>query len=58
MSAQKDKVDNDVKDWMAAAQNNAILINTLEQKIRQIAAEKRDFELMLTRYPSLADNIG
>ncbi len=43
---------------MAAAQNNAILINTLEQKIRQIAAEKRDFELMLTRYPSLADNIG
>ena len=48
--AQKDKVQNDLKDWMTTAENNAVLISTLEQKIRQISSEKRDFELLLTRF--------
>ncbi len=50
LSAQKEKVESDLKDWMATAENNTIMINTLEQKVRQITSEKRDFELMLTRY--------
>jgi len=48
--AQKEKLENDIKDWMSTAENNTILVNTLEQKIRQITSEKRDFELLLTKY--------
>ena len=47
---QKEKAQNDLKDWMANSAKNVAMINTLEQKIRQIASEKRDYELLLTRY--------
>lgn len=49
LTEQKDKMQEDVKDWMATVGNNMAMINSLEQKVRQITAEKRDYELLLTR---------
>jgi DNA repair exonuclease SbcCD ATPase subunit len=44
-----DKLENEIKDWIATAENNSIMVNSLEQKVKQISAEKRDYELLLTR---------
>ena len=49
ISLQKDKLQEDLNDWMSTAGNNTAMINTLELKVRQIAGEKRDYELLLTR---------
>ena len=48
-----DKLQNEIKDWIATAENNSIMANSLEQKVKQISTEKRDYELLLTRYEYL-----
>jgi hypothetical protein len=49
---QKERGQEDIKEWMATVGNNVAMINSLEQKVRQITSEKRDYELLLTRYYS------
>jgi len=45
---QKDSLQN----WIEAADSNDVLVNALQEKIKQIAKEKHDYELLLTKYIS------
>eukprot|EP00826_Nyctotherus_ovalis_P020861 TRINITY_DN16624_c0_g1_i1.p1 TRINITY_DN16624_c0_g1~~TRINITY_DN16624_c0_g1_i1.p1 ORF type:complete len:126 (-),score=20.06 TRINITY_DN16624_c0_g1_i1:128-505(-) len=48
--SQNEALQNDLKEWISTAETNSILVNTLEQKIKQISDEKKDYEALLTRY--------
>jgi len=50
ISKEKEKAQEDIKEWMTTVGTNVAMINSLEQKVRQITSEKRDYELLLTRY--------
>ena len=39
-----------LKEWMSTAKTNANTIIGLEQKIRHLNSEKRDLELLITKY--------
>lgn len=47
---QLENTQSDSKDWIAKAEVNMSVIKELDTKLSQVTAEKRDFELLLTRY--------
>ena len=46
---QKDRLQAELKDWAATVESHTTLIHSLEEKMRLLGSEKRDFELLLTR---------
>jgi chromosome segregation ATPase len=49
LSAQNERLESEVKEWMSTAETSNVLVNALEQKIKQISDEKKDYELLLTK---------
>lgn len=50
--AQRLELQGEMKDWRATAEANVGAVRELEGKVQQLAAEKRDFELLLVRCSS------
>jgi len=50
---QNEGLQNELKEWISTAETSNILVNALEQKIKQISDEKKDYELLLTRVHSV-----
>ena len=50
LNAQKMKMQNELEELGRNEENTMILVNSLEQKIKQITNEKKDYEFLLTKY--------
>ncbi len=44
LQRENETVQAELKDWMTTAENNALLVKTLEQKVKQLTLEKKDLE--------------
>ncbi len=49
LASDKERLETDLKDLAATAASNSTLVSSLEGKVRTLASEKRDFELLITR---------
>jgi hypothetical protein len=47
---QCSELQGEMKNWKAIAEANSALVQEQEEKIKRLVSEKRDFELLLTRY--------
>ena len=50
LNIKRTNLQKELKDWMAIAEVNAGVAKDSEAKIHRLTNEKRDFELLLTRY--------
>lgn len=47
---ENEAMQRNLKEWISTASANANLITGLEHTIRLLTSEKRDYELLLTKY--------
>jgi len=47
---KRSEMQGEMNNWQATAEANSTLMQEQEEKIKRLVSEKRDFELLLTRY--------
>ena len=50
VNLQCKNLQSKIKHWIAKTEMDSTIIKDLDKKVKQVSTEKRDFELLLTRY--------